>query len=127
MEGKRLALLIDSDAHGPSHWQPALDAVRAEGELVSACIFIAAGTGYTAESDWGVRLAELGIEAKEVPARDGSIELAAEALRLVVEAGVNTVALALKEGDFDYIADRLRKAGEGARAKFSIMEIGLSG
>ncbi|CAE8601963.1 unnamed protein product [Polarella glacialis] len=124
---KRCGLLMDSDVHGPSNWSPAQAAVRAEGDLVSASIFIADGTGYTAESDWGLKLAELGIEAKVVPAKEASFELAAEALRLVTECEVNVVALAVKEGDFDYLAERIRKGGEAAGCKFSIMEIGSPG
>mmetsp|Transcript_43367 Transcript_43367/g.120006 ORF Transcript_43367/g.120006 Transcript_43367/m.120006 type:complete len:140 (-) Transcript_43367:166-585(-) len=122
--GKRCALLMDSDVHGPASWDSALAAVRGEGHLVSACIFIAAGTGYTDDSDWGKRLASLGIDAKVVPARDASIELCAEAMRLVTECQVNNIALAVKEGDFDYLAGKLRECGSATGSKFSIMEIG---
>eukprot|EP00930_Biecheleria_cincta_P046135 TRINITY_DN31822_c0_g1_i1.p1 TRINITY_DN31822_c0_g1~~TRINITY_DN31822_c0_g1_i1.p1 ORF type:complete len:127 (-),score=23.65 TRINITY_DN31822_c0_g1_i1:94-474(-) len=124
---KRCALLMDSDVHGPSSWSLALEVVRGEGTLVSASIFIAAGTGYTDDSDWGKKLASLGIEARTVPAKEASIELCAEALRLVIEEGVDTIALAVKDSDFPLLSDKLRQAGEGARVKFSILEIGAPG
>mmetsp|Transcript_71409 Transcript_71409/g.187210 ORF Transcript_71409/g.187210 Transcript_71409/m.187210 type:complete len:140 (-) Transcript_71409:22-441(-) len=121
---RRCALLMDSDAHGPDSWPAALAAVLNEGHLVSACIFIADGTGYTADSDWGRRLALLDIEAKVVPAQEASVELCAEAMRLVAECSVDNVALAVKESDFDFLADKLRQCGTAMGAKFSIMEIG---
>ncbi|CAE7245552.1 unnamed protein product [Symbiodinium natans] len=52
------------------------------------------GTGFTSDTDWGKRLNELGIEPKVVPAKEASIELCAEALRLVTEEDVNIVCLA---------------------------------
>ncbi|CAE7579951.1 unnamed protein product [Symbiodinium natans] len=121
---KRCTLLMDSDVHGPASWPVALEVVRNEGTLVASSIFIAEGTGFTSDTDWGKRLNELGIEPKVVPAKEASIELCAEALRLVTEEDVNIVCLAVKEDDFAYLSQKLRTAGEATGKKFSIMEIG---
>lgn len=91
---------------------------------MASSIFIAEGTGFTEDTDWAKRLRELGIEPKVVPAKEASIELCAEALRLVMEEGVNVVCLAVKESDFKYLSDKLRTAGDNAGKKFSILEIG---
>jgi len=121
---KRCMLLMDSDVHGPASWPVALEVARNEGSLVASSIFIAEGTGFTEDTDWAKRLRELGIEPKVVPAKEASIELCAEALRLVMEEGVNIVCLAVKESDFKYLSEKLRTAGDSAGKKFSILEIG---
>ncbi|CAE7721840.1 unnamed protein product [Symbiodinium pilosum] len=124
---KRCTLLMDSDVHGPPSWPVALEVVRSEGSLVSASIFIAEGTGFTMDTDWGKRLQELGIEPKVVPAKEASIELCAEAMRLVMEEDVNVVCLAVKEDDFATLSQKLRTAGNTAGKQFSILEIGSLG
>lgn len=124
---QRCALLMDSDAATPALWGPAQEAVRGEGALVATRIYIAAGTGYSDDSDWGRKLSSLGIEAKVVPAEEAGLELCTEAMRLVTEERVEVIALAVKESDFGFLADNIRQCQQLVQppVKFSIIEIGL--
>mmetsp|Transcript_152489 Transcript_152489/g.489063 ORF Transcript_152489/g.489063 Transcript_152489/m.489063 type:complete len:174 (+) Transcript_152489:54-575(+) len=123
---KRFALFIDSDAHGPANWAPALQAVRGEGDVVAACLFLAAGSPQSEDPSWKSTLDALGIQAKVVPADEASLELAAEAAQLVAEGKVEVIALAVKDGDFHFLAEKIQECVQvfSPGAKFEMMEIG---
>mmetsp|Transcript_2746 Transcript_2746/g.6794 ORF Transcript_2746/g.6794 Transcript_2746/m.6794 type:complete len:172 (-) Transcript_2746:52-567(-) len=126
VRSKRFALFIDSDAHGPANWAPALQAVQGQGDVVAACLFLAAGSPQSEDPSWKSKLDALGIQAKVVPAEEASLELAAEAAQLVAEGKVDVIALAVKDGDFQFLAEKIQECVQvfSPSAKFEMMEIG---
>lgn len=117
---ERYALFIDGDTVGPSSWASVIDAVRRKGQLAHAQVYCPAA--FCQNRVWTDAAAALNIEFKVVKRRVGGAKdpndmaIAMAAQRVVSTGAVRSVALAVGDVDFAYVADCLHSAGHNTLA-----------
>eukprot|EP00419_Tripos_fusus_P023682 CAMPEP_0172698252 /NCGR_PEP_ID=MMETSP1074-20121228/29340_1 /TAXON_ID=2916 /ORGANISM="Ceratium fusus, Strain PA161109" /LENGTH=80 /DNA_ID=CAMNT_0013519265 /DNA_START=278 /DNA_END=517 /DNA_ORIENTATION=+ len=77
--------------------------VQGMGQLVSTSVILAKESPQSKDESWLSKLGYLGINARIVPAQDGSLELVAEAAEMVTESKVDAIALAVESGGFEFL------------------------
>lgn len=114
-QNQRIALLIDGDIHGASSWRAMVEMVREKGTVVHTCVFGAPKKEHSNDLESSVATGDISfitVQRKTGGKKDpNDIAIGMEAARVVSGNLVQTVALAVADADFLYVARRLKDWG----------------